>query len=75
MGPSFRSGDWSGVGVRTKETFVAFLAQVFVPVGPLESRSQVHSKLRLSLDVPLLQKNVRVIRERSGYVPEKRLRP
>ena len=74
MGPSFRSGDWSGVGVRTKETFVAFLAQVFVPVSPLESRSQVHSKLRPSLDVPLLQK-VRVIRERSGYVPEKRLRP
>ena len=74
MGPSFRSGDWSGVGVRTKKTFVAFLAQVFVPVGALESRSQVHSKLRLSLDVPLLQK-VRVIRERSGYVPEKRLRP
>ena len=74
MGPSFRSGDWSGVGVRTKETFVAFLAQVFVPVGPLESRSQVHSKLRLSLDVPLLQK-VRVIRERSGYDLEKRLRP
>ena len=74
MGPSFRSGDWSGVGVRTKETFVAFLAQVFVPVGPLESRSQVHSKLRLSLDVPLLQ-TICVIRERSGYVPEQMLRP
>ena len=74
MGPSFRSGDWSGVGVRTIETSVALLAQVFVLVGPLESKSQVHSKLRLSLDVPLLQK-VRVIQEMSGYVPEKRLRP